>query len=54
MRVSEGDPLHTSLTPIDKFYITIHSVMKRCEKDIALICYLLYNAIVSYIRCGEL
>ena len=28
MRIKEGDPLHTSLTPIDRFCVAIHSVAK--------------------------
>ena len=29
MRIREGDPLLTTLTPIDKFCIAIHSVVER-------------------------
>ena len=29
MRIREGDPLLTTLTPIDKFYLAIHSVVER-------------------------
>ena len=29
MRIREGEPLLTTLTPIDKFCIAIHSVMNR-------------------------
>ena len=29
MRIREGDPLLTTLTPIDKFCWAIHSVIKR-------------------------
>ncbi len=29
MRIREGDPLHTTLTLLDKFCIAIHSVVKR-------------------------
>lgn len=29
MRIREGDPLQTTLTPFDKFCIAIHSVVER-------------------------
>ncbi|MBQ9749377.1 MAG: stage V sporulation protein T [Clostridia bacterium] len=29
MRIREGDPSRTSLTPFDRFCIAIHSVAKR-------------------------
>ena len=29
MRIREGDPSHTTLTPFDKFCIAIHSVVNR-------------------------
>ena len=29
MRIREGDPSHTSLTPFDKFSWAIHSVVER-------------------------
>ena len=29
IRIREGDPLLTTLTPIDKFYLAIHSVVER-------------------------
>ena len=29
MRIREGDPSHTTLTPVDKFCIAIHSVVER-------------------------
>ena len=32
MRLREGDPSHTSLTPIDRFCIAIHSVVNRYNK----------------------
>ncbi len=32
MRIREGDPLLTTLTPIDKFCLAIHSVVKRYNK----------------------
>ena len=31
MRIREGDPLLTTLTPIDRFCIAIHSVVKRAK-----------------------
>ena len=31
MRIREGDPSHTTLTPIDRFYFAIHSVMERAK-----------------------
>ncbi|MBR5233828.1 MAG: AbrB/MazE/SpoVT family DNA-binding domain-containing protein [Clostridia bacterium] len=33
MRIREGDPLHTSLTPIDSFCFAIHSVAQRATKQ---------------------
>ena len=32
MRIREGDPLLTTLTPFDKFCLAIHSVVKRYNK----------------------
>ena len=32
MRIREGDPSHTSLTPIDKFCWAVHSVVNRYKK----------------------
>ena len=29
LRIREGDPLHTTLIPIDKFCFAIHSVVER-------------------------
>ncbi len=29
MRIKEGDPSHTTLTPFDKFFCAIHSLAKR-------------------------
>ena len=29
MRIREGDPSHTTLTPIDKFCFAIHSLVER-------------------------
>ncbi len=29
MRIRESDPLLTTLTPIDRFYMAIHSVVER-------------------------
>jgi bifunctional DNA-binding transcriptional regulator/antitoxin component of YhaV-PrlF toxin-antitoxin module len=29
LRIREGDPSHTTLTPIDLFYWAIHSVVER-------------------------
>jgi len=31
MRIREGDPLLTTLTPIDRFCIAIHSVAERIK-----------------------
>ena len=31
MRICEGDPLLTTLTPIDRFCIAIHSVAERIK-----------------------
>ena len=33
MRIREGDPLLTTLTPIDKFCFAIHSVVKRATEE---------------------
>ena len=32
MRIREGEPLPTTLTPFDKFCIAIHSVVERATK----------------------
>jgi len=32
LRIREGDPPHTTLTPIDRFCWAIHSVVKRYKK----------------------
>ena len=32
MRIREDDPSHTSLTPFDRFYIAIHSVVERYKE----------------------
>jgi bifunctional DNA-binding transcriptional regulator/antitoxin component of YhaV-PrlF toxin-antitoxin module len=32
LRIREGDPSHTTLTPIDKFCIGIHSIAQRATK----------------------
>ncbi len=32
MRIREGDPLLTTLTPIDRFCLAIHSVVERYNK----------------------
>ena len=29
LRIREGDPLHTTLTPFDKFCLSIYSVVKK-------------------------
>ena len=34
IRIREGDPLLTTLTPIDKFSIAVHNLVKR-NKEIA-------------------
>ena len=31
MRIREGDPSHTTLTPFDKFCIAIHNVVERAK-----------------------
>ncbi|MBQ3494773.1 MAG: stage V sporulation protein T [Clostridia bacterium] len=33
MRIREGDPLLTTLTPIDKFCLAIHSVVNRYNEQ---------------------
>ena len=34
MRIREGDPLLTTLTPIDRFCWAIHSVVERYKKTV--------------------
>ncbi len=34
MRIREGDPSQTTLTPIDRFCIAVHSVVHRCTTNI--------------------
>ena len=41
LRIREGDPLLTTLTPIDRFCWAIHSVVERYKKD---------NGVIS-LRC---
>ena len=31
LRIREGDPLHTTLTPIDKFCLAIYSIEERIK-----------------------
>ncbi len=33
LRIREGEPSHTSLTPFGKFCISIHSVLKRYKEQ---------------------
>ena len=33
MKIREGDPLLTTLTPFDKFCLAIHSVVKRYKQN---------------------
>ena len=33
MRIREGDPLHTTLTPFDKFYWAIHRLGQRITAE---------------------
>ncbi|MBE6602031.1 MAG: AbrB/MazE/SpoVT family DNA-binding domain-containing protein [Ruminococcaceae bacterium] len=33
MRIREGDPLLTSLTPCDRFCVAIHSIAKRITAE---------------------
>ena len=33
LRIREGDPSHTSLTPFDKFCITIHNMVERYKEQ---------------------
>ena len=37
MRIREGDPLHTTLTVFDRFYIAIHSVAERAKVEYNLL-----------------
>jgi bifunctional DNA-binding transcriptional regulator/antitoxin component of YhaV-PrlF toxin-antitoxin module len=32
MRIREGDPPRTTLTPLDRFYLAIHSVVERYKE----------------------
>ena len=32
MRIREGDPSHTTLTPFDRFCFAIHSVVRQYKK----------------------
>jgi AbrB family looped-hinge helix DNA binding protein len=32
LKIREGDPSLTTLTPIDRFYLAIHSVVKRYNR----------------------
>ena len=33
LRIREGDPSHTTLTPIDRFCMAIHSVYNRMQNN---------------------
>ncbi len=33
MRIREGDPLHNTLTPQEKFAIAVHSILKRYKEQ---------------------
>ena len=33
LRIREGDPLHTTLTPLDRFCVAIHSVVERYKVE---------------------
>ncbi len=33
MRIREGDPSHTTLTPFDKFSWAVHSILKRYKEQ---------------------
>ena len=33
LKIREGDPSQTTLTPIDRFCLAIHSVVERYKKD---------------------
>ena len=33
LRIREGDPLHTTLTPIDRFCTAIHSLAERITAE---------------------
>ena len=33
MRIREGDPLQTTLTQKDRFYMALHSVIKRIQEE---------------------
>ncbi len=32
LKIREGDPLLTTLTPIDRFYMAIHSIAERYKR----------------------
>jgi len=50
MRIREGDPLLTTLTPIDRFCLAIHSVVDRAKARwiSPRLIYVLFN---SYLLC---
>ena len=33
LKIREGDPLLTTLTPIDRFYMAIHSLIQRISAE---------------------
>ena len=33
LRIREGDPLLTTLTPIDRFFVAIHSLAERIKTE---------------------
>ena len=33
MRIREGDPSHTTLTPFDRFFVTVHNLAKRIKAE---------------------
>ena len=34
MRIREGDPSHTTLTPFDRFCLALHSVVERIKEQV--------------------
>ncbi len=33
LRIRKGDPSHTTLTPIDRFCVAIHSIIERIQAE---------------------
>ena len=42
MRIREGDPLHTSLTPFDRFCVAADSFFEKSNSTVSSLCCLFY------------